>query len=47
MDEMHENKQKQQMNHEIVQESNDIKLTNADLIAMNDELNSLITDEMH
>jgi hypothetical protein len=47
MDEMHENKQKQQMNHEIVQEPNEMKLTNADLIAMNDELNSLITDEMH
>ena len=42
MDEMHENKQKQH----IVQESNEMKLTNADLIAMNDELNSLITDEM-
>ena len=43
MDEMHENKQKQ---HNIAQESNEMKLTNADLIAMNDELNSLITDEM-
>ena len=45
MDEMHENKQKQST-HDFTQESNEMKLTNADLIAMNDELNSLITDEM-
>jgi|TARA_B110000008_G_C16952624_1_gene556928 hypothetical protein len=46
MDELHENKQKQPINHENIQESNELKLTNADLIAMNNELNSLITDEM-
>ena len=45
MDEMHENKQKQST-PDLTQESNEMKLTNADLIAMNDELNSLITDEM-
>ena len=45
MDEMHENKQKQSTSV-FTQESNEMKLTNADLIAMNDELNSLITDEM-
>ncbi len=45
MDEMHENKQKQ-FTSDFTQESNEMKLTNADLIAMNDELNSLITDEM-
>lgn len=45
MDEMHENKQKQST-PDFTQEPNEMKLTNADLIAMNDELNSLITDEM-
>ena len=45
MDEMHENKQKQSTS-DFTHAPNEMKLTNADLIAMNDELNSLITDEM-
>ena len=43
MDELHENKQKQEPPNLT---SNEVKLTHADLIAMNEELNSLITDEM-
>jgi hypothetical protein len=43
MDEFHENKYKQEIPDNT---SNEVKLTHADLIAMNEELNSLITDEM-
>jgi hypothetical protein len=43
MDEFHENKHKQEIPDNT---SNEVKLTHADLIAMNEELNSLITDEM-
>ena len=43
MDELHESKQKQEIPDLT---SNEVKLTHADLIAMNEELNSLITDEM-
>jgi hypothetical protein len=47
MNEYQENNKEMVNNIHIQEEEEGVKLTNSDLIAMNEELNALITDDMY